>query len=371
MKRHILIPLALCLLLCGCSWMDGSYVSVRDHQRQTSGVHSGNISAANYTELLNVLSDLLESGIESAVINVAEYDQELVENGMQTAIHYLQEMHPLGAYALDEITYDLGTGGGQPAISVNISYIHGRSEIRKIRTVADMEAAKAAITGVLDLCSEGVVLLVEQYTPTDLVQLVDDYAELCPNSVMETPQVAVGVYPDFGDRRVIELKFTYQTSRDALRSMQTQVRRVFASAELYITSDAEDAQKYAQLYTFLMERFDYQFETSITPAYSLLIHGVGNGEAFATVYAAMCRQAGLDCRVISGTCGGEPRFWNQILENGSYRHVDLLSCYASGQFQSLPDEEMNGYVWDYSAYPSDEEADTEPEKNSEDSQNNA
>lgn len=356
MKRYLLLLAALCAMLSGCSWMDGSYVSVQDHQEQVSGVHSGDISASNYTELLGVLEELVESGIESAVINVAEYDQDLVENGMQTAAGHIEKMHPLGAYAVDKITYDIGTGGGQPAISVDISYIHGRSEIRKIKTVADMEAAEKAISTVLDQCSEGVVLLVEKYSAVDLVQMVEDYAEEHPNSVMETPQVAVGIYPEFGEKRVVELKFTYQTSREVLRSMQTQVARVFASAELYITSDAEDTQKYNQLYTFLMERFDYKQDTSITPAYSLLLHGVGDSEAFASVYAAMCRRAGLECRIVSGTCNGEPRFWNQILQDGSYRHVDLLSCSASGQFKALNDDEMQGYVWDYSAYPAEEAA---------------
>ena len=44
-----------------------------------------------------------------------------------------------------------------------------------------------------------------------------------------------------------------------------------------------------------MERYDYRIETSITPAYSLLRHGVGDSRAFAVVYAAMCQQAGLEC----------------------------------------------------------------------------
>ncbi len=47
----------------------------------------------------------------------------------------------------------------------------------------------------------------------------------------------VGLYPDSGTSRVVELKFTYQTSRDSLRQMQPQVQRVFDSAALYISSD--------------------------------------------------------------------------------------------------------------------------------------
>lgn len=360
MKRILSFAAALCLLLTGCSWMDGSYVSVRDHREQISSVQDGDVSASDYQQLRSVLKQMVQSGTETAVINIAEYSQSLVDIGMESAIRYLQKVYPLGAYAIDSIHYEIGTGGGHPAISVEISYIHGRSEIRKVQGVRDMSSAERVIAEALEDCSEGVVILIQDYKETDLVQMVEDYAELNPNVVMETPQVAVGIYPDAGDSRLVELKFTYQTSRDSLRQMQTQVQRIFASAALYISSDGTEDQKYSQLYTFLMERFDYQQETSMTPAYSLLNHGVGDCEAFATVYGAMCRQAGLECHVISGTRDGTPWYWNLIREDGVYYHVDLLR--GNGQFQKLTDGEMQGYVWDYSAFPAGETTPASTEK---------
>ena len=100
-----------------------------------------------------------------------------------------------------------------------------------------------------------------------------------------------------------------------------------------------------------MERFDYPIETSITPAYSLLRHGVGDSRAFAMVYAAMCRSAGLECSIITGTHDGEPWTWNMVQDNGRYYHVDLLRSSGEGAFREFTDGEMSGYVWDYSAYP--------------------
>ena len=355
MKRHIMVFAGvLCLLLCGCSWMDGSYLSITPHQEQTSGTQNKDVSASNYLELRTVLEEMVNSGMESAVINVAQYRQELIDEGISNAVHYASERYPLGAYAVDQISYEIGTGGGQPAVSVNISYIHGRSEIRKIKEVEDMPAAEKLITGAMEECSDSIVMLVSDYNAMDLVQVVEDYTRENPNTIMEMPQVAVGIYPDAGSSRIVEVKFTYETSRESLRQMQQQVRRVFASASLYVNSDATDAQKYAQLYTFLMERFEYDVQTSITPAYSLLSHGVGDCEAFASVYAAMCRQAGLDCEVVSGTKDGQSWHWTIIQENDVYYHVDLLRCSEAGQFLRLTDADMQGYVWDYSAYGSTE-----------------
>ena len=178
---------------------------------------------------------------------------------------------------------------------------------------------------------------------------MEDYAEQNPDQIMELPQVTAYFYPEQGSDRVVDIRFVYQTNREALRQMQIYVQPVFRSAELYVSSEEEsDAVKYARLHTFLMERNDYKVETSITPTYSLLRHGVGDSRAFANVYAAMCRKAGLQCYVVSGTCNGEARFWNIIRDGDICYHVDLLN--PSG-FARFTDQQMNGYVWDYSAYP--------------------
>lgn len=351
MKRLIWI-LCLCMMVCGCSSMVGGvYVNIQPHEGQSSGEQSDSIMASDYQMLCAVLKDLVAAGTERGVINVGDYDQDRIADEMEQAVRSIREKDPLGAYAVENIAYEIGRSGGVPAISVNISYLHGRSELRLIRTVADMDAAAVAIGKALQDCDTGLVLLVNRYTDTDFAQLVADYADANPNIVMETPQVAVGLYPDSGESRVMELNFTYQTSRDALRQMRSQIQPVFSAATLYVSGDGSDFQKYSQLFALLMERHDYMLETSITPAYSLLTHGVGDSKAFATVYAAMCRQAGLACHVITGTRNGEPWYWNMIHDGGYYYHVDLLQSSTAGHFREMTDGDMTGYVWDYSAYP--------------------
>ena len=352
MKRSVIcMSLVLALVLSGCSWMGGSYVSVTPHQAQLAGIQSGSLAASGYTQLRSILVELTETGSESAVILVPEYDVNAVEEDMKNAVRYITQILPIGAYAIDKLEYEIGTNAGQPAISVSISYLHGRSELRRIRSADTMEDVKTIIRETLNECNDSVVIDVQKYAEMDIIQFVADYAAEYPNKVMEIPQVAIGAYPELGLHRVLELKFTYQTSRDSLRTMQSQVQRVFASASLYINQNDAEAKKYAQLFSFLMERFDYKLETSITPTYSLLNHGVGDGRTFAIVYAAMCRSAGLDCRTVTGTKNGEAWYWNLICDEGSFYHVDLLVSKEAGELVRLTDDEMTGYVWDYSAYP--------------------
>ena len=351
MKQKLLpLLLALSLLLTGCGWMDGRYSSVTPHLEQRQDTQPEVIVASDYLDLMDALEEMIQSGSESGVINVADYPADAVENGMGIAVKYATEAYPVGAYAVDRIDYEIGANGGLPAVAVTIAYRHSPMEIRTIREVSDSGEAAEEIVKALKNFDASVVLLVDRYAPMDFTQLVRDHAEKHPETVMETPQVTAAAY-GAGSSRVVELTFTYQTSRDALRQMQSQVKPVFDAASLYVSGDGEDRQKLSQLYAFLMERFDYKIETSITPAYSLLRHGVGDSRAFATVYAAMCRLAGLECMTVTGTHAGDPWTWNIVLDGGHYYHVDLLRCSELGGYHEFSDPEMSGYVWDYTAYP--------------------
>lgn len=359
--RIFALAVGISLLLGGCGWLDGSYVSVTPHQEQTASVRTENLTVSNYEELLKTMEDVVSKGTESCVINVVNYDQDNLEINVSNAVQRIRRIFPVGAYAVEQIDYEIGSNAGKTAIALEITYRHGHNEIRNIQKAKDSTAARKFVGQTLESYDTMLVMELMEYEELDYTQMVQEYAMLHPQNVMEIPQITWETY-GIGASRVVELTFFYQTSRDALRTMQTQVQPVFDSAKLYVSGEGAQAQKYAQLYVFLVERYDYKLETSITPAYSLLRHGVGDSRAFATVYAAMCRDAGLECMVVTGTRDGEPWVWNIICEDGFYWHVDLLRCNEAGQFQKQLDGDMEGYVWDYSAYPLCDNAPVEDEK---------
>lgn len=361
MKLRLAAMVIICtLFLGGCSWPDGSYYSVTPHREQTSGIRTENLVVSNYKELLSAMEAVVSKGTENSIINVVNYDAFQLEENLPNASYYIRNVYPIGSYAVDSLNYEVGSNAGKTAVALNISYRHSRMEIRKIRGVQDVEDVRKRIGDALERFETVLVLQMDNYEQMDVTQMVQDHAMKYPQKVMEVPQVTSEIYGT-GQSRVVELTFSYQTSRDALRGMQAQVQPVFDSAVLYVSGEGAESQKFSQLYAFLMERFDYKVETSITPAYSLLHHGVGDSRSFATVYAAMCRDAGLDCTVVTGTRSGEPWTWNIIRQDDLYWHVDLLRCNEIGKFQTQPDSEMEGYVWDYSAYPSCNEAPVEEE----------
>lgn len=352
MRRKLFLILAVLLLLAlsGCSWLDGSYVHLTPHRAQTGGFSGESLTARDESQFRKILEEMVSSGQESAVIYAVDLEMDELNRIITRAESYIRESYPIGAYAVEEITFELGIGGGKTAVAVKADYRHTVSEIQRIPRLENMEEASAAVEEALRDCDPRAVFFVEKYQELDFSQLVQNLALTYPEAVMETPRVEENVFGK-GTSRVVELIFFYENSRDDLRQMQIQVKPVFDSAVLYVSGEGADSQKLGQLYAFLMERFDYQVETSITPPYSLLRHGVGDSRAFATVYAAMCRMAGLDCRIVTGTRQGEPWVWNMVFDGDQPYHVDLLACSQSGGYREMTDGEMTGYVWDYSAYP--------------------
>lgn len=352
MKRLAFLIVFMCLLLTGCSWLSGNYHSITPHRQQTGSADDTIEAADSYLQLRTALEKMVLSGSESGVISVAEIPEERLEDFLDMAVRYVEESFPMGAYAVEEITTQLGTVGSSTALAVEIRYLHGRQDILSVLQVENMDEVRKLIGNALTQYETGLVMLIESYQATDILQVVEDFAQENPGAVMEIPETSVQLFPSTGHQRVLELKFSYQSSRDNLRAMGDVVQRVFNSAALYVSHDTDDSQKLSQLYAFLMERFgEYQIKTSITPAYSLLNHGVGDSNAFAVVFAEMCQRADVECHVVVGTRRGEPWCWNLVQADGSWYHVDLLACRQLGGYSPMTDGQMGDYVWDYSAYP--------------------
>lgn len=340
------------VLLAGCDvWSAGEYTWIEKVELPRLPESGQQISASNYFQLQNVLKKMIENGNTHETISVANYPPNKIAGDVESAAETVRREHPIAAYAVEAVTWEMGISAGEPVLVIEIQYLHDKTDIRNIITVDNNAAAEEMIAKALTDCQTGIVLQILDYAPLDFTQIVENYAFDHPEIVMELPQVTENVYPHTGKSRVLELKFTYRTSREALKTMQSQVAPVFSSAVLYVSGDAENVEKYSQLYTFLMERYHYAIETSITPAYSLLRHGVGDSRAFAMVYAAMCRMAGLNCLTVSGTRDGVSHYWNIIVVGECYYHLDLLRCSDEGEFSIKANMDMEGYVWDYSAYP--------------------
>lgn len=355
MKRIAILTTTVFLiagLLGGCGfWMTGDYLSVVSHEANSEIDREAVVEVSSYAQLCNALLEMVNNCTESGIIYVTTFSEASVDYYVNSAINHVKNSTPIGAYAVENITYEIGIKRDASIVAFNIDYSHSRADILQMQHVRNNEELIDAVIEALKANESYVAIHTQSYQTVDFSQFVQKFANDNPDLVMETPKVGSIVYPQKGAERIVELSFTYLNDRDSLQEMQNRVSEVFTSAELYVKETTQVKDIYSRLYSFLMERDEYNLETSITPAYSLLQHGVGDSRALANVYAVMCRRAGLDCVVVSGTRDAEPWCWNLVRFRDKYYHVDLLRCSDNDEFAMRLKDEMSGYVWDYSAYP--------------------
>lgn len=176
-------------------------------------------------------------------------------------------------------------------------------------------------------------------------------ARLCaesPEVLIEQPKVTESVYPDSGSIRIVQLDFEYQHTVAELMSMRSAVQHGVGLRRInYVRYREEDSAKADLLFSYLMERFDYEEGESITPVYSLLCEGVADSKTFARIFQILCDRTGLECVTVSGYLDGESYEWNILNLDGVYRHVDLCSCVREDirQLTTYTDGEMDRYSW--------------------------
>ena len=141
MKRILILMLCFTLLLSGCTWLDGEYHSVKPHASDGNKLSDDAVTVSDYIELRDALLEMVTTGRQQSTFYISSFDLDNVDQYMTAAIMHVKQNSAIGAYALDEITYESGNSGGNPAIAVQARFIHGRQEILRIKTVSDTDSA--------------------------------------------------------------------------------------------------------------------------------------------------------------------------------------------------------------------------------------
>lgn len=341
----------VCGLLSGCDlWMSGEYLSVTPHDEQTEQAGDVITQVASYNQLRNVLAVNVASCVDKIIVSLSSFNEATVDFYIQTAINNVLKETPVGAYAVKQIDYEVGTSRGEPVVVFNMTYRFASMDILTMHKVRDSENVKELALDALQNKKDRVVLFVEDYTETNIEETVENYMLTHGDQLVEVPRYRISLFPEKGAERIVEMIFAYGTDKQLLKEKQEQLEKVLL--------EAESSEKYTQVldfyegyYAFLSKHATYVKESSSTPVYNLLCERKGDSRAFAMTFAALCRRADLECVVISGTYNSEHRYWNLVRFRGVYYHLDILACMTDGNFVLKPASEMSGYQWDTEKYP--------------------
>ena len=356
MKKLCFLAGALCLaaILAGCShFLVQEYQVVTPHTEQGAVEENDDaLTAQNYVSLRNAILSFVEDGVEDGVIRIYDYSGD-VEEDLAAAAYDVAKNDPLGAYAVDYMTHDCTLIVSYYEIHIRITFRRTLEQIQAVRRASSMSELTQMLENALDAYDSELTVRVPYYSDLDAEELVFAHYWDNPATAMELPEVSVSVYPESGYVRIVEIRLDYDQDAEELVRKQEAVATNVRAAREYVRYRQTETEKLQLLYTYLMERFSYDFGETTTPVYSFLCGGIAGSDGCARSMQIICDQIGLECYTVQGQRDGEDHTWNIVCVDGVYCHTDLYRS-LSEQSESLTlwkEESMTGYDWDLDAYP--------------------
>ena len=346
MKRWLCGALAaLMALTTGCSAiLNRDYTSVTPHSAtpQADG-ESNTIRVGSYQELVNALIYLIGRGTEGGAIRFdgGDSDETAIQQMLDEACLEVVQEDPLGAYAVEYIKYSVTPIVGSYEANVQITYRRTREQVAAIVDATGTAAIRSELSEALSEFSSEVVLRISYFEEDSeyIRQLMREAYLSNPASALDFPDAQITMYPETGQRRIVEVLLTYHQSRQTLESRRNSLQR--EADRLLTQAGIQGEDVLSQLVRLVRQACSYQ-EGGGSTAYDALLEGTADSQGMAL--------AALSCTVVDGQWNGVSHLWNVVQTAGGYRHVDLTQ---SGEPVFRTDQEMAaaGYTWDSERVP--------------------
>lgn len=126
---------------------------------------------------------------------------------------------------------------------------------------------------------------------------------------------------------IIVIDFKYYTTAAQERTLDAAVKDVFQS--IGISDQLSDYEKVFRIYDYVCKnvKYDYknleneEYDLKYT-AYAALINKTAVCQGYASLMYKMLKEAGIDCRIISGESSGEAHGWNIVKLGSKYYYLD-------------------------------------------------
>lgn len=361
MKKILCILLAVLLLFtasgCGSVFEDEYY-----YEEPMSGEHgalAGNATGIrNFSMLKTALTDMISRHEEHGEFRLSSYNGSPSED-LATACFEIKSEHPLGAYAVETISYDTSYVVSYYVASVYISYKRTAEEVEQIVYALSQAEFDESLLQAVDSFEPQVVarlysaLVDEAY----IRRLVKRHYYDDPVGLSREPQLTVTTYPLEGVNRIYEVQFDYgmgQAVNMAL-TLALSSRLNTVMAELTEEEPLFLALECAAYLSRLCADGEAQGKYPDT-AYGALVERHADSKGVALAYRAMCARLGIPCIVVEGTVRAvemEPHYWNIITLDGDNYHVDVSAFGAdpAGAFLCSDDAFWGAYIWETGDYP--------------------
>lgn len=310
----------------------------------------------NYSSLKSAIMELVQNHTEQASFRFGSYSGSLVDDLAAVCVEIKTE-DPLGAYAVENISYDTSRIVSYYTSEISITYRRSAQEIAAVQSVSGLGEFGSFIRRMMDeYAASGVVRVYSSVVNEEYIaRLVEDSYYSDPLLSVLKPSVKVSAYPASGAERIYEISLDYGLARDKLAAMDEQLGLRLEELASSL-GDGDSLALALRCAVQLSNMVNMEQEACLYPAtaYGALLEGSDNPLGLAMAYKALCTRLGIDCHVVRGERsdkGVEDHAWNIIAIEGEYYHADI-SRFDHRTFL-LSDEDIWGeYYWDKDAYPS-------------------
>ncbi len=363
-----ILPLLLALLaLSGCrgAWYSDEYSYVNEHLapyavRETTEAPTVPETEAvpavktvsNLYQIRDRIVELVLAGEESGSFLVQDYTGSLEADTKEIFGRILKD-YPKYNYAMDSFDCSVSHVQNESFVNVNMKLHLSPQELRAIESRSYQNALPRIYKALGDQVNALTIQISSFPEDADLYALLDDYILHHPAEIVDPPGITIGVYPDRGDTRVVELHFVYDADSDTLSRRKSTVETFFNWVySNHLDPEQSAAELVEALYNNLVPPGDYTDSEKATVYTQVVGQKLGSSRTMASVVEYFCNRIGADCEIVVGQREGESWYWNRIQSEGRWYMFDLHAAALSGQPPVLlPASEMIGYSWDMERYP--------------------
>ncbi len=358
MKKQTLISALLSgsLLLTGCSSMlSRSYSSVTTHSA-TPTVESDQLTirVENYQDLVDALLYFVNQGRETGTIRLYNYPYD-VEKDLASACLEVALEEPMGAYALENIRYDV-----TPIVScyeavVEMSYCRTQKQISAVIPATGAAAIRGELGHALSAFQKESVLRISYFDAQDgegyLRNLLWEAYLSRPNTALGFPQASIAFYPENGRHRIAEILLEYPQDDQELQRQKAQLVQLAGQLSAPLADLSGDEVLLAIRKTIL-DTTSYAPDGGQTAYHALSEHSA-NSLGLSLSVALLCQELDLSCQLVEGRRDGTTHYWTVLSTQDGYRHLDLSQALTGSESPFRSDRYMaeHGYQWDNASMP--------------------
>ena len=342
----LFLTVVVAIVFCGKVVSGREFESIVPHEAQD--ITQAVPSARNYSELKKQIIALVENAQTQGIIRLYDYTED-VEEDLPRACHEVMTQWPVGAYAVDTMSLDHTRVLSYYDVQVNISYKRPTEEILSMVTANSAEEFEQAVLAALAENRSAFPVLCNYYTEKiiNVAETVEELRLNQPDTMYGIEDTRVSFFPEDGLHKVLLMEFSYYETAEDSRMKKAQAQTVLDGI-INRVDEFNGGEQIRRLCTIISEGVEDASDRDADTPYGALVLKRASDMGLACALKQACNMLGEYAVVVKGEHNGKEHYWNMVLFDNVWKHVDL-----SKDVMFADNSDMSGYKWDDLRYPTD------------------